>query len=57
MAQQPEVQTAARVARRFNLDPVFVLDEYDEFRWSTRVAALKVTYADDKERAARERRR
>jgi hypothetical protein len=39
------VQTAARVAYTFHLDPVAVLDA-DTFTWNVRVAALRVYQHD-----------
>lgn len=44
------LKTAAAIARTFRLDPVWVLEERDRFKWLVRVAAVN-HIADVMERA------
>lgn len=46
------LQTAARVAGRFNLDPVAVLATCDEFEFSVQIAAARVLADDEKKQNA-----
>lgn len=51
LAGDRRVVTAARIADRFSLDPLTVLDTHHP-DWLLRIAALAVCHADDKTRAA-----
>jgi hypothetical protein len=53
LSYHPSVQTVARVARTFRIDPVLVLaDEGEEFQTHLRIAAM-IAVGRDEEEAAR----
>lgn len=56
LGANPIVRQAARVADRFKLDPVAVLDDGgDEWPHLVRAACMRVLDADDAKRAEKER--
>jgi hypothetical protein len=57
LSRHPTVQTAARVARTFRMDPVAVLDDGgDELLTHLRIAAMVIVGRDEEEAARKAKR-
>lgn len=48
LAEDPLLQTAARISATFHLDPVVVLSSNDEFELQVRIAAARVVTEDER---------
>lgn len=53
----PRLQEAVRVARILELDPVTVLDEPDEYRRASRLAAAQIVAEDQKKQQDQQRKK